>query len=325
MITTQITSISVIIPTYNRANHVGEAIDSVLRQDPPATEVIVIDDGSTDATQEILSRYGSQIIQLRQENKGAAAARNLGLARAKGDWVTFLDSDDLWLEGRLALLHRDLKRASSKDVVLHVADLRMTGEGYRQNLFELRGWSVTDSDTEQMEDYFSRAMSGISPCSSAVRSDVAREVGGFPVNFPIGEDIYFFSVVSLIGPAIFSDHIVAEARRIPGDEVAAVDIFRDDPIKAYTVSQERFDRLSEIPMTKRQKKTLQHHKCGNLFNLARAQAAAGQGSPRATLLRMMKEHPNTVKALLKSLPPMLLGHTGYQIFGRKGKGFTRVR
>ena len=94
--------VSVIIPTYNRGWFLAEAIDSVLAQDFKDYEVIVVDDGSTDNTREILDTYGQDIIVLRQANKGVSTARNRGIAEAGGQLVAFLDSDDLWLPRKLS-------------------------------------------------------------------------------------------------------------------------------------------------------------------------------------------------------------------------------
>lgn len=100
--------VSVIVPTYNRADCVGRAIDSILAQTVPCAELIVVDDGSTDETPTVLQRYGSKLWVLRQPNLGPGAARHRGLAAATGDWVAFLDSDDLWhpekIERQLAAL-----------------------------------------------------------------------------------------------------------------------------------------------------------------------------------------------------------------------------
>lgn len=92
---------SVIIPTYNRAWVLKEAIDSVLAQDFREFEIIVIDDGSTDNTPQILERY-QEICVVRQDHRGISAARNAGIARATGRFIAFLDSDDLWLPGKLS-------------------------------------------------------------------------------------------------------------------------------------------------------------------------------------------------------------------------------
>jgi glycosyltransferase involved in cell wall biosynthesis len=89
--------VSVIIPAYNRAHTVAETVDSVLQQTYPNLEVIVVDDGSKDNTQEVLRGYGSRIRSVYQENAGQMAARNRGIQESRGEIVTFLDSDDLWL------------------------------------------------------------------------------------------------------------------------------------------------------------------------------------------------------------------------------------
>jgi glycosyltransferase involved in cell wall biosynthesis len=94
--------VSVIIPTYNRSRIIKEAVDSVLAQDYKDVEVIVVDDGSTDNTSETLASYGDEISVLFQDNKGVSAARNRGIAEASGQFVAFLDSDDLWLPQKLS-------------------------------------------------------------------------------------------------------------------------------------------------------------------------------------------------------------------------------
>jgi glycosyltransferase involved in cell wall biosynthesis len=93
--------VSVIIPTYNRGWIVKEAIDSVLGQDFSDYELIVVDDGSDDNTREILGAYGKAVTVLQQPNRGVSAARNRGIAAAAGGLIAFLDSDDLWLPGKL--------------------------------------------------------------------------------------------------------------------------------------------------------------------------------------------------------------------------------
>ena len=89
--------ICVIIPAYNASQYIDQAINSVVMQTVPITEIIVVDDGSTDNTSEIVKTVAPNVILVKQSNSGPSAARNRGLDLAQGDVVAFLDADDLWL------------------------------------------------------------------------------------------------------------------------------------------------------------------------------------------------------------------------------------
>ena len=89
--------LSIIIPAYNAAKYIRSTIDCALAQSLSENEVIVVDDGSTDDTIDILESYGDEIRVIRQENRGVSAARNRGIGEARGQWLAFLDADDLWL------------------------------------------------------------------------------------------------------------------------------------------------------------------------------------------------------------------------------------
>ena len=97
-------SISVIIPTWNREYCINRALDSVLAQTYPPHEVIVVDDGSTDNSSELVAERFPDVHLLKQSNKGVSAARNTGIKSSKGDWICLLDSDDsirspTWIPG----------------------------------------------------------------------------------------------------------------------------------------------------------------------------------------------------------------------------------
>ncbi len=92
-------NISIIIPAYNAGSTIKRAIESILAQSHPVDEIIVIDDGSTDNTAEIVSNYGDAIRYFYQNNTGLSGAMNYGIEQAKGEWIGFLDADDEWLPG----------------------------------------------------------------------------------------------------------------------------------------------------------------------------------------------------------------------------------
>ncbi|MCA1661554.1 MAG: glycosyltransferase [Novosphingobium sp.] len=101
-------TISVVIPNYNRAGLIGETLANVLAQSLPPAEVIVVDDGSTDASAEVVAGFGDKVRLILQANRGPGAARNRGLAEATGELIQFMDSDDLWSLNKLEAQARAL-------------------------------------------------------------------------------------------------------------------------------------------------------------------------------------------------------------------------
>ena len=117
--------ISCIVPVFNGEKYLAEALDSILAQTYPAFEIIVVDDGSTDGTPAVAARYGNQIRCVTQNNAGAPEARNLGVRTARGEFVAFLDSDDLWHPEKL---QRQMERFEARPEL----DLSLT---YLQNFW----------------------------------------------------------------------------------------------------------------------------------------------------------------------------------------------
>ena len=105
-------SVSVIIPSFNASALLPDAIESVLRQSAGIPEIIVVDDGSTDATAEVVRQFRARIHYIRQPNAGAAAARNSGISRATGQFIAFLDADDWWHPSKLEHQLRHLSSCS---------------------------------------------------------------------------------------------------------------------------------------------------------------------------------------------------------------------
>ncbi len=120
--------VSVVIPNYNYAHYLREAIDSVLAQTYPEIEVIVVDDGSSDTSREVLTGYGDGVKTVFQENQGVSAARNNGVAASSGEFVAFLDADDSWLPSKI---ERQVERFRSNPALglIHVAVNEVDADG----------------------------------------------------------------------------------------------------------------------------------------------------------------------------------------------------
>jgi glycosyltransferase involved in cell wall biosynthesis len=109
--------VSAVIPTYNRSHYVAQAVVSVLKQTYGTVEIIVVDDGSTDDTADVLSPYSGNIHYIYQSNEGVAIARNKGIRAARGELVAFLDADDLWLPRKLEFQMQYLERSKTAGLI----------------------------------------------------------------------------------------------------------------------------------------------------------------------------------------------------------------
>jgi glycosyltransferase involved in cell wall biosynthesis len=193
--------VSVIIPTYNRAKYVTKAIDSVLAQTYRDYEIIVVDDGSTDNTSEVLNPYMDRIHYIYQENAGVSAARNRGIMDAKGEWIAFLDSDDEWLPEKLSIQMRDVQRRP--DVCAHITNVTFNPlNGRAISLFEVRnfkGYGVSSFILERPFQYMLKYEIAVLP-TLLVRRDILLDSGLFDTELSIAEDVDIFLRVALEGP-----------------------------------------------------------------------------------------------------------------------------
>ncbi|MFO7645874.1 MAG: glycosyltransferase [Desulfosarcina sp.] len=173
-------TISVVLPTYNREGMVTEAIASVLGQDYPALELIVVDDGSTDDTASRLSRFGNRVTLLRQENRGVSAARNAGIRVAGGELIALLDSDDTWLPGKLQV-QVDYFAAHPEALICQTEEIWVR-RGLRINP------GRRHRKTGGMIFERSLALCLVSPSAVMLRRRLLDEVGWFDEALPACED-----------------------------------------------------------------------------------------------------------------------------------------
>ncbi|RPJ76371.1 MAG: glycosyltransferase family 2 protein [Alphaproteobacteria bacterium] len=174
--------ISVIIPTYNRSRVLLRAIDSVLAQSFKNFELIVVDDGSTDETSELLAPLIklNQIKYLKQENAGVSAARNIGARNASGEYITFLDSDDEWLPSKLQEQVRFFESNPSFRIVYGDEVWIRNGRRVNQKAIHKKsgGWIFSECVQQCL----------IAPSSVMIEKKLFFEMGGFDEKFVVCED-----------------------------------------------------------------------------------------------------------------------------------------
>ena len=199
--------VSVILPVYNRAGCVERAIRSVLAQTYRNLELIVVDDGSTDGTREVVERFGASLTLLVQEHSGAYPARNLGLRHARGELVAFADSDDAWLPDRLAVQVPLMRRPEVGLVfgdVIHVSEPRpdapRTG---------LTSFAVSPPRRGRAARQFAWC-NFVPTCTVLVRRACLEEAGGFATAVPVSADYLAWLRIATRHEVDFVDRPVAE-------------------------------------------------------------------------------------------------------------------
>jgi hypothetical protein len=165
-------SISVVIPTFQRCEECRRAVESALGQDQPPFEVLVCDDGSTDGTEEAMSEWaesepGLRYLRLSRNHGGPAPARNLGIQKARGEWVAFLDSDDRWGPEKLAI-QREFISSGRYDVVASDATKESGGPYF----------GLTAPHEPTREEFL--AHNPIIASTAVARRSMLVQIGGFP-------------------------------------------------------------------------------------------------------------------------------------------------
>jgi len=204
--------VSVIIPTYNRAQVVGEAIDSVLSQTYNDLELIVVDDGSQDETRSVVSSYSSQVTYLHQEHQGVSAARNRGIELARGKYLSFLDSDDLWLKEKLYLQMEGMK--SDPETLISYTEEIWIRKGVRVNpMKKHRKYSG-------MIFEHCLPLCIVSPSSVLIKRQLLDEVGVFDETLEVCEDYDLWLRISARYPIQFIEKPLIVKRGGHGDQLS---------------------------------------------------------------------------------------------------------
>ena len=188
--------VSVVIPTYNCARFLGRTIDSALRQTYRDFEVIIVDDGSTDETQAVIASYSDSVNYVYQSNQGASSARNLAIGHSGGEFIAYLDADDLWSPEKLArqveyldahpacgFVHTEVSVIDEQDQILHSLFNQETGRAIPQ------GRCVRDV----------LLRSHIQTLTVMERRSAFDQAGSFDPRLPVAQDYLHWILIALAG------------------------------------------------------------------------------------------------------------------------------
>ncbi|WP_262966593.1 glycosyltransferase family 2 protein [Methylobacter psychrophilus] len=251
---------TVVIPTYNRAHFVTKAIDSVLSQTFADYEIIVVDDGSSDATKEKLKWYEEKIRYIYQDNSGVSAARNTGIKSARGEWLAFLDSDDEW---RVDYLGKQIKRVSDfPNITMQTANCHFIGlDGRTQSYFEINGSlaEFNGRDYLFLENPFCFIVKH-GPWqvgSTIIRRKAISGAGLFDTSLTLSEDFDLMARVALQGSfGMIREELVNIYRRKESTECLTNQV-KENPIHARESDEKIYEKLKKIEiLTNKEHKVL---------------------------------------------------------------------
>ncbi|MFW6145876.1 MAG: glycosyltransferase family 2 protein [Planctomycetota bacterium] len=206
-------TVAVIIPTYNRAAVLARAIESALAQKVDGCEIIVVDDGSTDTTDAAVARYaGTPIRLIHQANRGPAAARNAGVRETDAAWIAFLDSDDEWLDGKLAA---QLEQATAAGADWAVCGHEtITSDGRRVERPAPLPRTAVDLQRQLL------ANEAIATDTVLVRRALFERCGGFDEALPTAEDVDLYLRLAATAPLVADPAIRCRVHIRPDGTVA---------------------------------------------------------------------------------------------------------
>ncbi len=219
---------SVLIDTYNHERFIEQAIVSVLEQDFPASEreIIVVDDGSTDRTPEIVKKFEPQVRLLPKENGGQASAFNAGIPECKGEIIAFLDGDDWWAANKLSRVMQTFAAEPSLGIVGHgIVNVQRDG---RERVETLREGFRFQANTMEGARLFRRRGAFLGTSRMTIRANLLRQIGSVPEAIEIQADEYLFTLAAVLGTARILPEALTFYRL---HETNSFQVANDDPQK----------------------------------------------------------------------------------------------
>lgn len=311
---------SVIVPLYNKRPYIRRCVDSILSQSFLDFELIVVDDGSTDASHEVLENItDSRFKIIRQKNKGEGFARNAGMSIALGKWFAFIDADDMWLPNHLEELCRIINLVPSAGMVSTSSVKLIDGAGY--SLEKIKDDLIIINEI----DYFfeaSRNIGIINSSSTAIRSDIFKKMGGFG-KYKAGADLEYWARIALYYSVALSTRITIIYFRNTGGVMEQIEKKKKRSVDKLHDLSPSVGMLcdattAKIKMNEKQKRSIRLYINSRVFNSIRG--ALYQGDiKRAQKYRKFYLSPVPLIGgainLLLLLPPILINAMLF-IYGR---------
>jgi glycosyltransferase involved in cell wall biosynthesis len=288
--------ISVVIPLFNKQQSAERAIGSVLAQSYPHFELIVVDDGSTDQSLSVARTFTDPRIQiLTQQNFGVATARNRGVSVAQGDYVCFLDADDEYGVEFLAEIHQLIQK--QPQAALYSCRYKEVDE---QGAPFLGNCDLHEPFFGEVSNFFVHYKNSRSLiCSSNIcaRKALIQQIGGFPDGQKIGEDIYVWLRLALLGPVMFSSRILSTVYRNAENRTISSGM-RAVPYHTRFFLTDRLWRQQQQPETI--EKLLQFIYHNSLINVCGALMANNKQVAR-DYIQLIKPHRPSLSLLIQCL------------------------
>lgn len=292
-------TISVLVPAYNAETTVGATIESVLRQTTPADEILVMDDGSTDQTAAVLSSFGRRITVFSQPNRGLSSARNELLARARGDLIAFLDSDDLWHPNYLSV-QRKLFERFPKVAAFFIEHSNFSGFGSYD-------WSPTSAEgeitIEVLEPLAFLLRYRIAPgpfvmSFCCVPRRVLNGIGPEPFKLRISEDVYFCNLLPFWGPVALASGEDLAAYRVREGSLASNRLnCLNGEVRAYELLEDFYKHKADASLVRAFERTFASRR----RELARILLGVGRAPEARVQLFKSLRHSSDPDSVAKSL------------------------
>lgn len=288
---------SVVIPLYNKANYILDAVKSILRQSVPVDEIIVVNDGSVDDGVTRLEAANFDKVRIvHQQNMGVSVARNRGLWEADNEYIAFLDADDQWLPFFIEEMQQLIAKFPQAQYFASRYQCR-DGEQYVDAKIAIE---ALDPQGVLLDNYFDIASKGDLPfmiSSSVVKRSLIDTIGGFPPGERIGEDQDFIARAVMQGPVAYSPNIHLMYRRDSDNSATSTYVPKQECPFSQRLHQQVLRKQDEakkpgsgnlpttLPTSKRQeRKPVERYCAAHLCHLAKLNIAKGQFNAARTLL-----------------------------------------